>query len=103
MKQKIVRASAEDIEEYLKVMRKFKPKNAYQRAIRERQLKFIPMSDDELYHYFMDNPIEDCGSFQVIYDESGDAPRLFRKGKKLISMGVPLRKLKNMNKHENRK
>jgi hypothetical protein len=94
MKQELRRATKEEQVVYLNGLRNYKPKNDCERIAREQDSKYIPMSNDELYHYFMNNPIQDHGSFQVIYHESGEVPRLFKKGKKFISIGVALRELR---------
>lgn len=94
MKKEIRRATEKEIDEYLEMLKAYKPRNAFERVAREQDLKYLRMSDNELYHHFMDSPVTDHGFFQVIVHESGHVPRLFVSGKKFISQGVALRELR---------
>jgi hypothetical protein len=65
----------------------------------EKEIEYLRMSDEEIYHHFMDSPVTDHQTgngtpFQVIVHESGQVPRLFKQGSKFISQGVALRELR---------
>jgi len=69
----------------------------------EEQIKLLFMTDDEIYHHFMDHPVQEISlkngiTFTLVIFESGLAPRLFKvitpRGEKFVVKGVPLSTLK---------
>lgn len=73
------------------------------RSYGEEQIKLLFMTDEEIYHHFMDNPVQEITlkngiSFTLIHCESGLVPRLFKvitpRGEKFVVKGVPLSTLR---------
>lgn len=93
-KKEIRRATEKEIDEYLEMLKAYKPRNAFERVVREQDLKYLKMSDKEIYHLFMDSPVTDHGFYKVVIHESGQVPRLFKRGNKFISQGVALKELR---------
>ena len=89
MKKEIRRATQKEIDVYVKMLEGMKKPYWL-----EKEIEYLRMNDNEIYHHFMDNPVTDHGTFQVIIHESGQVPRLFKQGKKFISQGVALRELR---------
>jgi hypothetical protein len=65
----------------------------------EEQIKLLFMTDAEIYHHFMDHPVQEITlkngiTFTLITFESGLVPRLFKvitpRGEKFVVKGVPL-------------
>lgn len=56
MKTEFRRATEAEVEKYLAILRDVKPRNLCEQVARDQDLKYIPMSNDALYHHFMDNP-----------------------------------------------
>ena len=69
----------------------------------EEQIKLLFMTDEEIYHHFMDHPVQEITlkngiTFTLVTFESGLVPRLFKvispRGEKFIVKGVSLGSLK---------
>jgi hypothetical protein len=90
MKKEIRRATEKEIDGYLKMLEGMKKKPFWL----EKEMQYLRMSDDELYHHFMDNPVTDHGFYQVVVGESGQVPRLFKQGSKFITQNIALKELR---------
>ena len=73
------------------------------RSYGEEWIKVLLMTDEEVYHHFMDHPVQQVTlkngiSFTLVTYESGHVPRLFKaitpRGEKWVVKGVPLSSLK---------
>lgn len=73
------------------------------RSYGKEQITLLFMTDEEIYHHFMDNPVQQITlkngiSFTLIHCESGLVPRLFKvitpRGEKFVVKGVPLSALR---------
>lgn len=73
------------------------------RSYGEDQIKNLLMTDDKIYHHFMDYPVQQITlkngiTFTEVHFESGLVPRLFKvitpRGEKFVVRGIPLSALK---------
>ena len=95
MKKEIRRATQKEIDQYLKALQGLKKRPHWL----DKEIEYLRMSDEEIYHHFMDSPVTDHQTgngtpFQVVIHESGQVPRLFKRGNKFISQGVALKELR---------
>lgn len=73
------------------------------RSYGEEQIKLLFMTDEEIYHHFMDCPVQQITlkngiTFTEVHFESGLVPRLFKvitpRGEKFMVKGIPLSTLR---------
>ena len=97
-RNKEVRATMEEVKTCLG-----KLNESQRRSYGEENIRFLLMTDGEIYHHFMDQPVQQITlkngiSFTLVTYESGHVPRLFKvitpRGEKWVVKGVPLSSLR---------